>query len=119
MICLLWKVSQGLTEGISVKWQFSERRGRYAVPVNVSRNARSNVRKAREQSLFVHGTRLFNLLPASLRNEDSCDLDLFKNHLDLFLSKIPDQPTVSGLVRAAQSNSLLDQVPLVPDNDVL
>ena len=116
MICLLWKASQGLTEGISVTWQYSERRGRYAIPVKIQRNAPLKVRKAREQSLSYHGVRLFNLLPVWLRNENCGDFDLFKNHLDIFLSQIPDQPTVSGLVRAAQTNSLLDQVPLVPDD---
>ena len=63
----------------------------------------------------VHGTKLFNILPKSLRNEDSGDFLLFKNHLDIFLSKIPDQPTVAGLGRAAQTNSLIDQVPLATD----
>ena len=47
-----------------------------------------------------------------LRNENSGDFALFKNHLDIFLSSIPDQPTTPGLLRAASSNSLLDQVPL-------
>ena len=41
------------------------------------------------------------------------DFDLFKNHLDIFLSMVPDQPTIPGLVRSAGSNSLLDQVPLI------
>ena len=114
-ICLLWKISQGLTEGLSVDWQWSDRRGRYAIPASIHRSAPSCVKKARERTLFVHGARLFNILPKSLRNENCGDFELFKNHLDLFLSRIPDQPSVAGLTRAAQTNSLLDQVPLVPD----
>ena len=51
----------------------------------------------------------------NIRNENSGDFPLFKNHLDIFLGRIPDQPTTPGLGRAALSNSLLDQVPLVPD----
>ena len=98
-----------------MKWQWSDRRGRYVVPATIPRKANCLVRKAREKTLNVHGAKLFNLLPMGLRNEDSGDFALFKNHLDLFLSQIPDQPTVPGLVRAAASNSLLDQVPLVPD----
>ena len=47
--------------------------------------------------------------------ENSGDFELLKNHLDIFLSRIPDQPTIPGLGRAAATNSLLDQVPLVPD----
>ena len=58
------------------------------------------------------------MLPKSLRNEDSGDFPLFKNHLDIFLAMVPDQPTTSGLARPAASNSLLDQVVLVKDLDL-
>ena len=85
------------------------------MPANIPRKAPAKVRAAREKSLSVHGAHLFNLLPQSLRNENSRDFALFKNHLDIFLSRIPDQPTTPGLGRAAMTNSLLDQVPLVPD----
>jgi hypothetical protein len=56
---------------------------------------------------------LFNLLLASLRSQAGC-FDTFKIHLDIFLSGVPDQPTVPGLARAAATNSLLDQIPLLP-----
>ena len=78
-------------------------------------SAHVKVKQARERSLGVHGALLFNFLPVNQRNEDSWDFALFKNHLDIFLAMIPDQPTTPGLARAAESNSLLDQVPLVPD----
>ena len=117
-ICFLWKLSQGLTEGYSVKWQWSDRRGRFAIPNTIVRNAPTSVKQARERSLGVHGARLFNMLPKSLRNEDSRDFPLFKNHLDIFLARVPDQPTSSGLARPAASNSLLDQVLLVKDIDL-
>ena len=42
----------------------------------------------------------------------------FKNHLDIFLARIPNQPTMSGLARGAVTNSLWDQIPLVPDLDL-
>ena len=103
-ICFLWKLSQG---------QWSDRRGRLAVPNPIPQAAPTKVKQAREMSLGVHGARLFNLLPLNIRNENSRNFPLFKNHLDLFLGSIPDQPTTPGLVRAAPSNSLLDQVPLV------
>ena len=117
-ICFLWKCTQGLVEGYDITWQWSDRRGRLAVPTKILRNSPSMVRRAREMSLSVHGAHLFNLLPKSLRNENSGDSLLFKNHLDIFLSRIPDQPTTPGLARAAASNSLVDQVPLVPDLDL-
>ena len=117
-ICFLWKLSQGLIQGFEIKWQWSDRRGRLTVPASIPNNAPSNVKRARERFLNVHGARLFNLLPKSLRNENSADFPLFKNHLDIFLARIPDQPTMAGLTRAAVTNSLLDQVPLVPDLDL-
>ena len=49
------------------------------------------IRRARERSLRVHGAKLFNLLPHNLRNKNSGDFALFKNHLDIFLSSVPDQ----------------------------
>ena len=117
-ICFLWKLSQGLIEGYSVKWQWSDRRGRFAIPNTIVSNAPTKVKQARERSLGVHGARLFNMLPKSLRNEDSGDFPLFKNHLDIFLAMVPDQPTTSGLARQAASNSLLDQVLLVKNLDL-
>ena len=83
------------------------------IPNDIPRAAPTKVKQARERSLGVHGAHLFNLLPVNLRNENSGDFAIFKNHLDIFLSRIPDQPTTQGLARAAVSNSLLEQVPLV------
>ena len=116
-ICFIWKLSQGLVEGYQIKWQHSPRRGRMAIPNNIPLKAPAKVKKARERSLGVHGARLFNLLPPNLRNENSGDFLLFKNHLDTFLSGIPDEPTTHGLARAAVSNSLLDQVPIIATQD--
>ena len=110
-ICFLWKLSQGLIEGYQLKWQWSERRGRIAIPNRIPLNASAKVKQARERSLGVHGARLFNILPIHLRNENSGDFALFKNHLDIFLTMVPDQPTTPGLHRVAVTNSLLDQVP--------
>ena len=117
-ICFLWKQNLGLINGYDLKWQWSDRRGRLAIPNRIARDAPSKVKKARERSLGVHGAHIFNLLPKKLRNEDSGDFELFKNHLDIFLAMVPDQPTTTGMARAALSNSLLDQVPLVQNLDL-
>ena len=60
----------------------------------------------------MKGVALFNSLPISLRNSDHVDTPMFRKHLDIYLANIPDQPTVAGLVRGAQSNSLLHQIPI-------
>ena len=111
-VIFLWKISQRMVFGYSVDFSYDGRRGRSIVPKNVVRSAPTMVRHAREQSLGVRGAALFNLLPEQLRSMNSEHVDLFKNHLDVFLSSIPDQPTMPGLGRAAATNSLLDQLPV-------
>ena len=101
-----------MVDGYTIDWSHSERRGRTAIPKPVKLHAPSKVRKARESTVAVHGARIFNLLPLHIRNEDSGDYSLFRNHLDIFLAQIPDQPTCPGLGRPAATNSLIDQIPL-------
>ena len=86
------------------------RRGRIIVPSPIVNSAPAMVRKTREQSFGVRGAQLFNLLPENLRNMNTELVDTFKNHLDVFSSSIPDQPTVTGLGRAASTNSLLHKL---------
>jgi hypothetical protein len=52
-------------------------------------------KKTRECSLGVNGERIFNLLPAEIRNIDNHTIDIFKKKLDIFLTDIPDQPTTA------------------------
>ena len=80
------------------------RRGRMIIPNPVIRSA---------PTLAVRGAQLYNLLPEPLRSMNTEHIDTFKNHLDTFLSSVPDQPTVTGLGRAAQTNSLLHQLPIL------
>ena len=109
----LWKISQGLVSGYDVNFTSGgTRRGRMIIPNPVERSSPSLVKKARENSLGVKGAQIFNLLPESIRTLNTDHVDLFKNHLDVFLDGIPDEPTMTGLGRAAASNSLLHQLPL-------
>ena len=108
-----WKISQGMVSGYDVEFtSMGNRRGRTIVPNSIVKSAPFSVRKAREQSLGVRGAQLFNLLPENLRSMNTDHVDTFQNHLDVFLSSIPDQPTMTRLGRAASSNSLLHQLPL-------
>ena len=95
----------------------TDRTGRKALLLPVNKAAPAIVRKAREAPLGVRGVKFFNILPASLRNSDHGDIDMFKNHLDIYLQNIPDEPTVAGLVRGAETNSLLHQVPIYEVNN--
>ena len=113
MVIFLWKISQGLVKGYDVSFSSTERRGRTIVPSTVVRTSPSAVRRARESSLGVKGANIFNLLPAALRNLNSKHVDTFKTSLDAFLKNVPDQPTVGGQARAAETNSLLHQIPML------
>ena len=113
-IIFIWKISQGMISGLNIPFSRNSRTGRWAVPSCLTgKGVSANVKHAKESSLRVKGCRLFNILPAVLRNADHGDLLMFKNNLDHFLSSIPDQPTTSGLQRAAETNSLIHQVPMV------
>ena len=90
----------------------SGRRGRDVIPKPVVRAPPTVVENARERTLGVRGAQLFNLLPEKLRSMNSDHIDVFKNHLDVFLTSIPDQPTTTGPGRSAESNSLLHQLPM-------
>ena len=68
------------------------------------------IEKARDSSILVHGAKLFNSLPMSLRNLSDCSLLEFKRKLDDYITKIPDQPTVSGVTNFG-SNSLIQAIP--------
>ena len=113
MIIFLWKISQNLVKGYSVPFTTSERRGRTIVPHQVVAKAPAAVRRARESSLSVKGARIFNLLPVTIRNIDSENIQTFKTELDKFLSLVQDQPTIPGHARAAETNSLLHQIHFV------
>ena len=103
MIICIWKISQGLVSGYSVPFTCrSSRTGRTAVPAKVLQSAPTTVKNTMAVSLGVKGAKLFNLLPTELRNSDHGDILMFKNHLDIFLQNIPDEPTHHGR---------LDQVP--------
>ena len=72
-------------------------------------SAPSAVKKAREASLSVQGSKLFNLLPRHIRDIHT-GTDQFKMELDSWLELIPDQPTIQGRQRAAKTNTLVNQV---------
>merc|ERR1719319_547838 len=104
--------------GIQFDFDKDSRRGRHCKISPLSKTASARVQTLRDQSFQIHGARLFNILPKSIRNASNCSDIEFKEKLDTFISRIPDQPMVGGMlplainsVNARHSNSLLDQVP--------
>ena len=117
-IIFLWKVAQGLVQGYQATFTTSPRRGRYMEVSPLNHAAPAPVKKARESSLKVKGAQLFNIIPRALRDISAGSPEQFKVQLDGWLSTVPDQPTIPGRPRAAKTNSLLDQVPMVQNQTV-
>ena len=92
-IIFLWKLAQQLVSGYKMQFVQNPRRGRLAVVHPTVASAPASVRRAREGSLQVKGSMLFNLIPLELRG-NSGTVNQFKSGLDKGLSSIPDQPTI-------------------------
>ena len=102
----------GLIEGYSMDFsQSNNRRGRECSVKTVVNTSPASVKRARENSLAVKGAKMFNMLPSHIRNVTSEKVDVFKSKLDSFLKMVPDEPTISGEGRSAESNCLLHQIP--------
>jgi hypothetical protein len=102
IIIYSWKILQGLIPdcGLSVGTVVRSRRGRtLAIPPRSG--SRVAVLTLREKSFFCEGPRLFNSLPADIRDLD-VTLPTFKEHEDQYLRGIPDQPAVPGYIPGAQ-----------------
>ena len=113
LIIFVWKISMKMVKGYKMDFMYSPRRGWSATPKPISKSAPASVRKARKGSLAVKGAALFNICPRGLRDMASGHQERFKDNLDAWLQTIPDQPTINDCQRAAISNSLLHQVPLL------
>ena len=68
----------------------------------------------REQTLQVHGCKLFNEMPAGIRNLEYCGVEDFKIKLDQFLSQIPDQPEFGSLLPTT-----CDPITMKPSTSIL
>ena len=111
----LWKCSVGLVDGYKLAFINNPRRGKLCVVRKVNQHAPIQVKRASDASLAVRGARIFNLLPQNIRDTlltSTKSVIPFKTKLDQFLSSVPDQPTIQSRKRPAQTNSLLDQIPM-------
>ena len=118
-IMYVWKTITGKVPNFGLIWDINPRRGRMVDIRTYKSNAPSQAKNLIDQSLGVHGGRLFNLLPIDLRNFEGTT-DQFKTHLDDFLCDIPDKPQCDGLhpdpinsLNCKNSNSLIDWVPFL------
>ena len=109
-IIYVWKTLEGMVpdSGIEKASEINDRLGRKCkIP-----SLKPKERMKRESSFQVAGPKLFNAIPKNVRNITGCGAEDFKLKLDAFLSKVPDEPKIGGLMplNAMQSNSILHQV---------
>ncbi len=93
----------------SIRCTTSLRHGQMCGIPTTSNNVPTRLQSLREGTISYHGARLFNVLPAQLRNMKGSSLAKFKEKLDDYLKTVPDEPQCCGYTsyRRAASNSLL------------
>ena len=110
-ICIyVWKILEGLVPNFGLHSKINARRGRHCVVPITSKIGSQKFQTIRFNSMGVLGPRLFNHLPAHIRDISGCSVNTFKNALDRHLSTIPDEPRVPKLVRycSKSSNSIIN-----------
>ena len=95
----------------NIAYKESIRRGRSCVLPSLN----GKTAKLREASLAYQGAKLFNALPKEIRELKQLPFDKFKTALDVFLSKVPDEPQIVGYTagRRASSNCVYDMAKFV------
>ena len=98
-IIYVWKIIHGLAPNCGITWtERGERRGRLCEIRKLK--GKSSVQNLRRQSFQVAGPKLWNCLPKNVRNFQGSQDD-FKEILDQFLTKVPDEPKTEGLTPGA------------------
>ena len=110
-ICIyVWKILESQVPNFGLSFRLNKRRGRLCIIPPAKKKASHKLQTLRFNSMATFGPRLFNHLPATVRNISGCSLRVFKSALDCHLTAIPDEPRVPKLVRYCQksSNSIID-----------
>ena len=115
-IIYTWKILEGLAPNVGankVVSRSSIRHGRLCVVPHISTSIPTKVQRLLEGSFCIHGAKLFNTIPKSIRNLTDVDVLSFKKKLDEFLASIADEPQSPGYTarRRAESNSLTHMIP--------
>ena len=115
-IIYIWKILEGRVPNCGITAAHNDRKGRLCT-IPALKKCNQSIKTLRENSFQVVGPKLFNCLPAKIRNTSKCSTEEFKMILDQYLAKIPDEPKLPGYTPAASnlytgqpSNCLVDQV---------
>ena len=99
-IIYIWKIMEGFVPNCGVNWtNAEERRGRLCEVPKLKGS--KEVQKCRRQSFQMSGPKVWNSLPRNVRNVTKCGIEQFKEALDCFLTKVPDEPKTDGLTPGA------------------
>ena len=114
MIIYIWCMVEGIVPNFkdcALRTKIHIRNGRKCIVPLVKQSPYARIIGG---SLRIHGAKLFNAMPRSIRNMTGCSKDSFKRKLDFVLNKVPDEPQTRRYTayRRAESNSLLDMISL-------
>ena len=114
-IIYLWKIMEGHVPnfshsdhaGIQAVWH--PHRGHSCIVPTVNLRCPKYFQTIRYASFGIRGPRLFNILPAKIRNITGVSVNSFKHSLDKYLHTVPDEPQIKGYtaMRRTESNSLI------------
>ena len=111
-----WQQLEGLKENVLKLKSSWNGRDRRIIVTNIPNKANGKRLSSKEKNLIYNSParqtqRLFNSIPAKLRNMSCITTDTFKKHLDEWLKKVPDQPRSGGYSKwvAAETNSVRHQ----------
>lgn len=112
LIIYTWKVIEGIVPNLhtTILWDWSDRGGRKCKIPPLKTKCKRKLVSIRDSWLTNKGPRLFNVLPAEVRNLMDVPVDTFKSKLDQYLKRVPDEPLFAKW-RTRGSNSLIDQAP--------
>ena len=96
LIIYAWRILEGHVPNITdadngqLTSKCHIRRGRLCVIPHVRNQAPQAIKSIRYASFGIHAPKLFNIIPANIRNTTGCSFDTFKRKLDKFLKIVPN-----------------------------
>ena len=115
----IWQIIEGKVPNISaqsnrqIQTYQHVRHGRLCVVPEPSRAAKTHIKTLVNNSFVVRALKLFNAIPKYIRKITDCDVAAFKNELDVYIRRLPDEPALPGYPATMESNSLLHVIPYV------
>ena len=88
------KILENIVPNPGLVWKSEEATGRVIIEKKCTEG---KYIKQMESSFQITGPKLYNTLPAYLRDMEGQGVEKFKSQLDVYLENIPDQPKTTSL----------------------